>query len=99
MIDGVHHSKLGFCEECVLGKQTKISFGIGEHKAKAVLEYVHTDVWGPSPCQSLGGARYFVSFIDDFSRKVCVYFLQSKSETLANFESGNLWLRSSQGRN
>ena len=57
LIDGVHHSKLGFCEECVLGKQTKISFGIGEHKAKAVLEYVHTDVWGPSPCSSLGGAR------------------------------------------
>ena len=83
LIDEVRHSKLGFCEECVLGKQTKISFGVGEHKAKAVLDYVHPDVWGPSPFPSLGGARYFVSFIDDFSRKVWAYFLKSKSKNFA----------------
>jgi len=34
LINGVQHSKLSFCEECV----------IGEHKANAILEYVHTIV-------------------------------------------------------
>ena len=87
MIDGVHHSKLDFCEGCVLGKQTKVSFGIAEHKSKDVLEYVHTDVWGPAPCLSYGGARYFVSFVDDFSRKVWVYFMKSKDETFDRFQS------------
>lgn len=35
LIDGIQHLKLGFYEECVLRKQTKISVGIEEHKAKA----------------------------------------------------------------
>ena len=98
LIDGVHHSKLGFCEGCVLGKQTKVSFGTGEHKAKAILEYVHTDVWGPSPCPSLGGARYFVSFIDDFSRKVWVYFLQSKNETFDRFRKWKSMVEKQSGK-
>jgi len=35
---------------------------------------------------SLGGARYFVTYIDDFSRKVWVYLLKSKGECLENFK-------------
>ena len=35
---------------------------------------------------SKGGARYFISFIDDYSRKVCVYFLKNKSEAFAKFK-------------
>ncbi|RVX07359.1 Retrovirus-related Pol polyprotein from transposon TNT 1-94 [Vitis vinifera] len=33
------------------------------------LELVHTDLWGPSPVASLGGSRYYITFIDDSSRK------------------------------
>ncbi|RVW86258.1 hypothetical protein CK203_043209 [Vitis vinifera] len=33
------------------------------------LELVHTDLWGPSLVASLGGSRYFITFIDDSSRK------------------------------
>jgi transposase InsO family protein len=35
---------------------------------------------------SLGGARYFVTYIDDFSRKVWVYLLKSKGECLEKFK-------------
>ena len=66
MIDGESFSKLEFCEECVMGKQTRVSFGEGKHDSRGILEYVHTDVWGPAPVASLGGARYYISFIDDF---------------------------------
>ena len=69
MINGESFNKLEFCEECVLGKQTKVSFGEGKHDSRNVLEYVHTDVWGPAPVASLGGACYYISFIDDFSQR------------------------------
>ena len=70
MIKGGSFDKLDFCQECVLEKQTKVSFGVGLHRSERVLEYVHTDVWGPVATASLGGAKYYISFIDDFSWKV-----------------------------
>ena len=60
-----------FYESCVFWKHNKVSFT----KIKMVLkdkklELVQTHVWGRSPINSLGGSRYFVTFIDDFSWKV-----------------------------
>ncbi|XP_021724338.1 uncharacterized protein LOC110691712 [Chenopodium quinoa] len=60
-----------FCETCVFGKQKKVSFTITERSLKKEkLELVHTDVWGPYPIKSLGGSHYFVTFIDDSTRKL-----------------------------
>jgi len=42
--------------------------------------------WGPMRTTSLGGARYFVTYIDDFSRNVWVYLLKSKGECLEKFK-------------
>ena len=68
--------KLDFCEGCVLGKSHKQSFPTAKHTTKGILEYVHSDLWGsPSTPRTLGGCKYFISFIDDFSKKVWVYFL------------------------
>ena len=50
------------------------------------LEMVHTDVWGPTPVSSLGGYRFYVTFIDDFSRKVWAYFLKHKSYVFETFK-------------
>ncbi|RVW88928.1 Retrovirus-related Pol polyprotein from transposon TNT 1-94 [Vitis vinifera] len=58
------------CESCILGKQKKVSFLKTGRTPKAEnLELVHTDLWGPSPVASLGGSRYYITFIDDSSRK------------------------------
>ena len=57
-----------------------------EHRATKILELVHSDVCGPMKTPSIGGARYFLTFIDDFSRKIWVYVLKSKKEVLARFE-------------
>ena len=59
------------CESCILGKQKKVSFLKIDRTPKAKkLELIHTDLWGPSPVASLGGSRYYITFIDDSSRKV-----------------------------
>ena len=50
------------------------------------LELVHTDLWGPSPIATLGGSRYYITFIDDLGRKVCVYFLKNKSDVFETFK-------------
>ena len=44
MIKGEIFNKLDFCKECVLAKQTRVSFGDVMHTSKRVLDYVHSDV-------------------------------------------------------
>ncbi|KAE8708925.1 Serine/threonine-protein kinase HT1 [Hibiscus syriacus] len=88
LLHGVKSCKLDFCKYCVLGKHTKVRFKTMRHTTQGILDYVHSDVWGSSTRSSLGGSRYYVTFIDDFSRKVWVYFLKQKSEV---FEKFKLW--------
>ncbi|KAE8661680.1 hypothetical protein F3Y22_tig00113725pilonHSYRG01810 [Hibiscus syriacus] len=62
---------VGLCEDCIFGKQKKVSFAkIGKTPKAEKLELVHTDVWGPSPIPSLSGSLYYVTFIDDSTRKI-----------------------------
>lgn len=74
------------CISCIEGKQARLPFTSAGSRASALLELVHSDVCGPMEVTSLGGARYFLTFIDDFSRKVCVFTLKSKSECLNKFK-------------
>ena len=77
---------VGLCEDCIFGKQKKVSFTKIDKTPKAErLELVHTDVWGPSPVSSLAGSLYYVTFIDDSTRKLWVYFLKKKSEVFDTF--------------
>eukprot|EP00253_Pinus_taeda_P036572 PITA_36572 len=74
------------CEGCILGKQHRESFPSGKCiRAKAPLEIVHSDVCGPMQTPSLAGSQYFLTFIDDFTRKFWVYFLKNKSEVFEKF--------------
>ncbi|KAH9765484.1 hypothetical protein KPL70_001889 [Citrus sinensis] len=79
---------LRFCEECVLGKSSRVKFSTGVHNSKGTLDYIHADLWGPAQIASLGGARYFMSLIDDFSRMVWVYVLKNKDDS---FEKFKIW--------
>ena len=75
------------CEGCIEGKQHRATFpSNGGTRATKPLEIVHSDVCGPMRTTSMGGARYFVTFIDDFSRKVWVYLLKSKGECFERFK-------------
>ncbi|KAJ0589930.1 putative RNA-directed DNA polymerase [Helianthus annuus] len=78
-----------FCESCVLGKQKRVTFVKTGRTPKAQkLELVHSDVYGPTSVSSLGGSRYYVTFIDDSTRKVWVYFLKHKSDV---FDAFKIW--------
>lgn len=52
-------------------EEEKVSFlKIGRPPKPQKLELVHMDLWGPSLVQSIEGSRYYISFIDNSSRKV-----------------------------
>ncbi|KAH9804147.1 hypothetical protein KPL71_002018 [Citrus sinensis] len=82
-------SSLEFCEKCVFGKATRQRFGTGKQETKNSMDYIHSDLWGPSQVPSHGRARYFMTLIDDYTRKVWVYILKHKSEALLKFKE---WL-------
>jgi transposase InsO family protein len=80
-----HSDKL--CEACVLEKHPRNSFPKeASYRAKKMLELVHTDICGPITPNSLGKHQYFITFIDDFSRRTWVYFLKEKSEAFFVFK-------------
>lgn len=75
------------CRACVYGKATHKPFPtIGGARASRLLGLVHTDVCGPMPVPSRGGALYFVTFTDDKSRWTHVCFLKAKSETFSRYK-------------
>ena len=76
------------CEECVVSKQHRSQFPQGKSwRAKSVLELIHSDICGLINPSSNGGKRYLITFIDDYTRKTWVYFLQEKLEAFSAFKS------------
>ncbi|GJU66865.1 retrovirus-related pol polyprotein from transposon TNT 1-94 [Tanacetum coccineum] len=57
-----------------------------EHGARQLLKLVHTDICGPITPNSFGDKLYFITFIDDYTRKTWVYFLKEKSESFETFK-------------
>jgi hypothetical protein len=57
------------CNGCAQGKNIKNPFPKRDNKAEGVLELIHSDVCGPMPSSSNNGYVYYVSFINDYSRK------------------------------
>ena len=62
------------------------------------LELVHTDIWGKASGPSLRGSMYFVTFIDDSSKKVWVYFLKHKSDVFNVFKKWLAQVENESGR-
>eukprot|EP00794_Sanderia_malayensis_P011707 gene11707-biopygen9383 len=91
MVDGIEHKgKTEMnkeCESCAFGKQNRSPFPKkSSHRSTQPLELIHSDVCGPMNEHSVGGSKYFVTFIDDFSRFTTVYMMKNKSEVLQKFK-------------
>ena len=75
------------CIVCELSKHVRSSYIPRMHRAPAAFDIIHSDVWGPSPVTSLLGHRYYVTFIDDYTRCTWVYLMKKKSEVFSLFMS------------
>lgn len=74
-----------FCEPCAFGKNHRSKFPESRTRSTRVLELIHSDICGKVNSKSIGGAEYFISFIDDYSRYIWVYFIKNKSEAYSKF--------------
>jgi len=74
------------CEGCVIGKQPRKMFKIAAPQtAKKPFGVVHSDVCGSFHVSSLGGNKYFLTFVDEFTRKIWLYLLKEKKEVFSLF--------------
>ena len=68
------------CTSCQLRKQPALPFNNSESISNSIFELIHSDVWGPYPVASIGGSRYFIVFIDDYTRYSWIFPMKSHSE-------------------
>ena len=87
LLSGMKKGSLKKCAHCLAGKQTRVAFKTLRHTRKlGMLDLVYSDVCGPMKTKTLGGSLYFVTFIDDHSRKIWVYTLKTKDQVLDVFK-------------
>jgi hypothetical protein len=72
------------CDACACAKAHQLPFPISSSRSSAPLELVFSDVWGPA-IDSFGRKKYYVSFIDDYSKFTWIYLLRHKSEVSRYF--------------
>ncbi|KAI9909323.1 hypothetical protein PsorP6_014591 [Peronosclerospora sorghi] len=93
LVASVNDMKL--CDGCIKGKMSVDKFPSnvrGHVKTTSVLQLVHTDVMGPMNVNSQGKDRYALTFIDDYSHFVVIFFLKGKSEVLDYLKKcGEAW--------
>lgn len=84
----IFFSNISFnCSSCKLGKSKTLLFpSIGQRAAK-YFDIIHSDVWGLTPVISHAKYKYFMTFIDDYSKFTWVYFLHSKSKVFSVFKT------------
>ena len=64
-----------------MGKQTKASHQkVNVIATSRCLELLYVDLMGPTRTKSLGGKRYIMVIVDNFSRYTWVEFLREKSK-------------------
>ena len=83
LVDGlpdIYFSK-GVCEGCVLEKHHQEKFDKGKsQRASTPLDLIHSDLMGPFSHPSISKERFYLIFVDDFSRFTWIYFLRKKYE-------------------
>jgi transposase InsO family protein len=83
-LKGVSFAKDHVCRACIKGKMHETS-----HPSKTIisstrcLELLHMDLFGPPSHASLGGKKYCLVIVDDYSRYTWVYFFKLNNETQA----------------
>lgn len=74
------------CDACEFGEHTQSTY-----KAIGLLSYepfilMHYDVWGPCLVTAVSGAKWFVTFIDCFTRMTWIYMMKHKNEVIKCFQ-------------
>lgn len=89
MIDKINIKKENpnLCLACSLAKFTKLPFVKSESRASKIFDLVHIDTWLPYKVHYRGKFKYFITFVDDFSRVTWVRLIKLKFEAFDDIKS------------
>jgi hypothetical protein len=73
------------CDACQQTKSHQLPYPKSDSVSKSLLELVFSDVWGPAR-DSIGRNKYYVSFINDFSKLTWIYLLKNKFKVFQKFK-------------
>ena len=83
------------CTSCYFGKQTKLPFNNSDSFSFAPFDLIHYDIWGPASVPIEGRSRYFVIFMNDFSRYTWIYLFYRRFELVSIYQHFIKWLKHS----
>lgn len=78
-------TKSTFCKSCPIGKAKQVPYNRSTQQTNGPLILIHSNVW-VSPITSASGYRFYVLFVDDFSRFTRLYPMANKFDVLHVFK-------------
>ncbi|RDY09226.1 hypothetical protein CR513_06435, partial [Mucuna pruriens] len=72
------------CDICQFSKHHRATFSPSNNKSLEPFDLIYSNVWGPTS-NSIGGAKWFVSFIDDCTCVTWIFLMKHKSEVCQIF--------------
>ncbi len=87
------------CDSCEYAKATRKP-RCKERKAPQADAFgaeVHSNIWGPSPVQTLGGRKYYVTFTDDHTHYTQLQLLRTKDEAFDAYKAFAAWAQTQHG--
>ncbi|XP_075081677.1 uncharacterized protein LOC142166399 [Nicotiana tabacum] len=75
------------CDVCLKAKQTRNPFPVSSIKSKHIFELIHVDTCGPYKSNTYNGFRYFLTIVDDYSRRTWTFILIAKSNAFPMLKS------------
>ena len=88
MVEGLPliKSSQGVCNGFLVGKHLERRYEVGKVRIVAyALDLAQSDVSRPIPMISINRSKYFLTFIDDYSRNCWIYFLKQKSKVFETY--------------
>src|SRR5258705_13972036 len=81
------------CEACIQAKVVHQSFPKeSSTRAEEPSDLTHSDLSGPAPKASPAGSKYFISFIDNKTRRATIKFIKVKSDAEHEFQHYVAWI-------
>ena len=98
-IDSASSKNLDSCEICLRGKFTNQINKVTNHKSFDYLEKISSDICGPIAPVTHDNYKYFITFMDIYSRYLEVKLLRSKDEAVDAFSAyASLYENNSKGK-
>ncbi|KAM1741307.1 hypothetical protein ACFX12_011446 [Malus domestica] len=73
------------CTHCIQGKMCRLPFSPSSDRYCFPFEKVHSDVWGPAPVKTVEGYRYYVTFVDQYTKYTWIFPMYNKSDVYSIF--------------